>query len=161
MSPEVSALAWCITHFGDELYAKARPDDDTPPDPVARELTPGRQFDWFTNVLGGHLIRMTALGRAGRFTMSGLDGTARIPFEPDWFVDGAVVYDALSNAVVVNGKRFGGFEAEWNGDRAAGEDNPAEGDGTNDNDPDERMPTEVEKWMRLQEAKALVNGDPP
>lgn len=108
-----TALAWAISHFGDELYAKARPDDGIEPESMARELSPGLRFDQFTNVLCGYLIRMTVLGHEERFTMSGLDGTERTPFKPDWFVEGAVVYDPLSNVVVVNGKRFGGIEANF------------------------------------------------
>jgi hypothetical protein len=164
LAGDYTALAWCISHYDDMHYRAARAAAGPPSRPADGYQHP---LDHFTRVLGMNLRKLMRAGRAGRYRVHGWLGKEPVDLEPGWFVDGNIVaLDALANAIeMANGCYFTGIEA-WLTDADDGAGPAAEKVETEEAEADvaeldAAEPSEVEKWMRLEEAKALVVGQPP
>lgn len=152
-----TALAWCISHFGDALYREMRDAADYQPSRLADAYR--RPFDDFSFVLGSYLIKLLRDGRAGRYRVHGWLGDKGVDLDPGWFVEGNLTFDALANAIVMaDGRLFTGIEARF-------AINPA-GDAGDDVDRDDGVmaapqPSPVRLHIRRLEAEAFLKPGSP
>jgi hypothetical protein len=138
-----AALAWTITHFGDELYRQACANH-----PVGGSFSTRLQI---------YLQDVLYALRTGRYRLHGRCGIEIVDALAEWFVDGAVDLDMLGNAIVLaNGPRLEGVEAypvlrdlHRDDDLEAEEEEPAV------------LPSAAEKWMYKADAQMVhKHGEP-
>jgi hypothetical protein len=143
------ALAWAISHSGDNVYREARAGAGPPSRPAEDWEHP---LDQFSRRLNVYLRGMLAEGRAARYRMSGWVGRTKVEFDPGEFVDGNMEFNALDNAIVMGDReRRTGIEV-----RLELRTEKAEEDTNDEGEPEGSPPGDLRLYIRREEATAFL-----